>query len=234
VTVAGACADLAGNGSGTNVGPIKIDKTPPTITITAPANGGTYLLNAAVASNFSCADALSGISTCVGTVASGTNFSTSTVGTKNFTVTATDAAGNQAQVTNTYTVGYSFIGFLSPLTTAGTVVAPTFSGTVNQGSAVPLKWELLDSSGVISSLSTVTSIIACPNSGRTGPPGAPCVLLYSPTIGAKGNSTFRFSSPQFIFNWDTSSTIGSVAGFFTVEVQLNDGSAVKATTIQFK
>jgi hypothetical protein len=234
VTVAGACADLAGNGSGTNVGPIKIDKTPPTITITAPANGGTYLLNAAVASKFSCADALSGISTCVGTVASGTNFSTSTVGTKNFTVTATDAAGNQAQVTNTYTVGYGFIGFLSPLTTAGTVVAPTFSGTVNQGSAVPLKWELLDSSGVISSLSTVTSIIACPNSGRTGPPGAPCVLLYSPTTGAKGNSTFRFSSPQFIFNWDTSSTIGSVAGFFTVEVQLNDGSAVKATTIQFK
>jgi hypothetical protein len=235
VTVSGVCADLAGNSGGTSVGPIKIDKTPPTITITAPANGGMYLLNAAVASNFSCSDALSGISICVGPVASGTNFSTNTVGTQNFTVTSTDVAGNQAQVTSTYSVGYRFVGFLTPLTTAGSVAAPTFSGTVKQGSAVPLKWELFDSNGsVISSLSSVTSIIACPNSGPSGPPGTPCVLLYSPTIGAKGNSTFRFSSPQFIFNWDTTSTIGPVAGFFTVEVQLNDGSGIKATTIQFK
>jgi hypothetical protein len=235
VTISGVCANLAGNSSAASVGPIKIDKTPPTINITAPANGGTYLLNAAVASNFSCSDALSGISTCVGPVASGTNFTTNTVGTHTFTVTATDVAGNQAQVTSTYTVGYSFLGFLSPLNVAGTVAAPTFSGAVNQGSAVPLKWELLDSNGsVISSLSAVASIIACPNTGPTGPPGTPCVVLYSPTVGAKGNSTFRFSSPQFIFNWDTSSTIGSVAGFFTVELQLNDGSPIKATTIQFK
>ncbi len=235
VTVSGLCVDLAGNGSASNVGPIKIDKTPPTITITAPANGGTYSLNATVASNFSCADALSGISTCVGPAASGTNFNTNTFGTHTFTVTATDVAGNQAQVTSTYTVGYNFIGFLSPLNVAGSVSAPTFSGTVNQGSAVPLKWELLDSSGsVIGNLSTLTSIIACPSSSPSAPPMPPCVLLYSPTSGAKGNSTFRFSSPQFIFNWDTASTIGSVAGFFTVELQLNDGSAIKATTIQFK
>jgi hypothetical protein len=235
VTVSGLCADLAGNSSGSNVRPIKIDKTPPTITVTAPASGATYLLNASVASNFSCSDALSGISTCVGPAANGTNFSTNTIGTHNFTVTATDVAGNQTQVTSTYTVGYSFVGFLSPLNTAGSVAVPTFSGTVNQGSAAPLKWELLDSNGsLISSLSTLTSIIACPSSSPTAPPGTPCVILYSPTIGAKGNSTFRFSSPQFIFNWDTSSTIGSVAGFFTVEVQLNDGSAIKATTIQFK
>jgi hypothetical protein len=58
-------------------------------------------------------------------------------------------------------------------------------------------------------------------------------LLYSPTAGAKGNSTFRFSSPQFIFNWDTASTIGSVAGYFTIELTLSDGSTVKTTTIQF-
>ena len=133
------------------------------------------------------------------------------------------------------TVTYGFLGFLSPLVAAGTVAAPSFSGAVNQGSAVPLKWELLGSGGsVISDLNSVVSIVACPSSGPTAMPGAPCVLLYSPTVGAKGNSTFRFSSPQFIFNWDTSSTIGSVAGFFTVEVQLNDGSPAKATTIQFK
>jgi hypothetical protein len=132
-----------------------------------------------------------------------------------------------------------FAGFLSPLTTAGTITAPSFSGTVNQGSAVPLKWELLDANGnPIGDLSTLKLMQACPTTGSTVPPASstvpPCVLLYSPTAGAKGNSTFRFSSPQFIFNWDTTSTIGSVAGYFTVEVTLSDGSAVKATTIQFK
>ena len=235
VTAPGACADVAGNSSGTNVGPIKIDVTPPTITIAAPVNGGTYPINAAVASNYSCSDTLSGISSCVGPATNGTNFSTSSVGAHTFTVTATDVAGNQTQVTSTYTVAYNFIGFLSPLSAAGTVFAPTFSGTVKQGSAVPLKWELFDGNGnVLSSLSTLASLYACPNTGPSGPPGAPCVLLYSPTTGAKGNSTFRFSSPQFIFNWDTTSTIGYVAGFFTLELQLNDGSVIKAATIQFK
>ena len=157
-----------------------------------------------------------------------------------YTLTATysgdnNFAGGSGTSAVQETVSYAFLGFLSPLATAGTIAAPTFSGTVNQGQAVPLKWELLGSAGnVISNLSSVTSIVACPSSGPTAPPGAPCVLLYSPTAGAKGNSSFRFSSPQFIFNWDTSSTIGVVAGFFTVEVQLNDGSPAKATTIQFK
>ena len=132
-----------------------------------------------------------------------------------------------------------FVGFLSPLSTAGTISAPSFSGTVNQGSAVPLKWEILDGNGnPIGDLSTLKLMQACPTTGNTVPPAAatvpPCVLLYSPTTGAKGGSTFRFSSPQFIFNWDTKSTIGSVAGWFTVELTLNDGSAVKATTIRFQ
>ena len=97
----------------------------------------------------------------------------------------------------------------------------------------------LDANGnPISDVSTLKLMQACPTTGRTVPPASsttpPCILLYSPTSGAKGNSTFRFSSPQFIFNWDTTSTIGSIAGYFTVELTLSDGSAVKATTIQFK
>ena len=132
-----------------------------------------------------------------------------------------------------------FVGFLSPMNTAGTITAPSFSGSVNRGSAVPLKWEILDANGnPIGDLSTLKLMQACPTTSSTAPPASsgvpPCVLLYSPTTGAKGNSTFRFSSPQFIFNWDTSSTIGSVAGYFTVELTLSDGSAIKTTTIQFK
>jgi hypothetical protein len=142
-----------------------------------------------------------------------------------------------SNTTDPISVPCTFVGFLSPLATAGTVSAPTFSGTEKQGSAVPIKWEILDSSGnPIGDLSTLKMMQACPTTGKQVPPptSSTCVLLYSPSTGAKGNSTFRFSSPQFIFNWDTTSTIGSVAGYFTIEVTLSDGSAVKATTVQFK
>jgi len=144
----------------------------------------------------------------------------------------------QSNIGGPISVPCTFVGFLSPLSTTGTIAAPSFSGAVKQGSAVPLKWELLDANGnPIGDLTTLKSMQACPTTSSTAPPASaavpPCVLLYSPTTGAKGSSTFRFSSPQFIFNWDSSSTIGSVAGYFTVELTLSDGSAVKATTIQF-
>jgi hypothetical protein len=162
--------------------------------------------------------------------------------TYSYFVTTVLTDGRESVPSNTagpISVPCNFVGFLSPMSTAGTVSSPTFSGTVNQGSAVPLKWELLDANGnPISDLSTLKLMQACPTTGSAVPPASstvpPCVLLYSPTSGAKGSSTFRFSSPQFIFNWDTTSTIGSVAGFFTIELQLSDGSATKATTIHFK
>ncbi|HET7109152.1 MAG TPA: PxKF domain-containing protein [Candidatus Acidoferrum sp.] len=156
------------------------------------------------------------------------------------TTLLTDGRGSvPSNTAGPISVPCTFVGFLSPLSTAGTINAPTFSGTVNQGSAVPLKWQILDGNGnLISDLSTLKLIQACPTTGNTVPPASssvpPCVLLYSPTTGAKGNSTFRFSSPLFVFNWDTKSTIGSVAGWFTVELTLNDGSPVKATTIRFQ
>jgi len=162
--------------------------------------------------------------------------------TYSYFVTTVLSDGRESVPSNTagpISVPCTFVGFLSPLSTAGTISAPTFSGTVNRGSAVPLKWELLDANGnPISDLTTLKLMQACPTAGKTTPPASsavpPCVLLYSPTTGAKGSSTFRFSSPQFIFNWDTASTIGSGAGYFTVEMTLSDGSAIKATTIQFK
>jgi hypothetical protein len=161
--------------------------------------------------------------------------------TYSYFVTTVLSDGRESVASNTagpISVPCTFLGFLSPLKSAGTLSAPTFSGTVNRGSAVPLKWEVLNANGnPIGDLSTLKLIQACPTTGSAVPPASstipPCVLLYSPTAGAKGNSTFRFSSPQFIFNWDTASTIGSVAGYFTIELTLSDGSTVKTTTIQF-
>jgi hypothetical protein len=132
-------------------------------------------------------------------------------------------------------VTYIFTGFLSPLAAAGTLSSPTFSGSANYGSAEPLKWQLQDGSGnYISSLSTLRSLTAVLNVGCPGTPGTQSTLLYAPTAGATGGSTFRYdtSNNQFIFNWDTSSVPGP--GCYTVVLQLADGSAPKATIIQLQ
>jgi endonuclease G len=80
------------------------DTTPPTITLTTPVQGATYLLNQVVNAAFSCSDGGSGTSTCIGTVANGAAIDTTSLGTKTFTVSATDAVGNLASSTVSYDV----------------------------------------------------------------------------------------------------------------------------------
>jgi hypothetical protein len=86
-----------------------LDTTKPTITLTTPAEGATYSLNQAVNAGYSCQDEAggSGLKNCQGTVASGSAIDTASTGTKTFTVTATDNAGNQDSVTRTYSVAES-------------------------------------------------------------------------------------------------------------------------------
>ena len=112
------------------------DPDPPTIDIDSPADGGTYLLNAVVASSYTCDDPATGVVTCAGPVASGADFSTSPVGPHAFTVNAGDAAGNTAQATSNYTVVYDFAGFFPPVDNT-----PVFN-MVKAGSAIPVKFSL--------------------------------------------------------------------------------------------
>jgi hypothetical protein len=125
---------------------------------------------------------------------------------------------------------YTFTGFLSPMATAGTVAAPTYSGNANYGSATPIKWTLKDVSGnVLTDLSTLQLMTAVAYTGGacSGQATGTATVLYSPTSGAKGNSTFRNSNGQYIFNWDTGVVAGP--GCYELILQLNDGSAPKAT-----
>ena len=82
------------------------ENTKPSITLTTPADGATYSLNQAVNANYSCQDEAggSGIESCQGTVANGSAIDTASTGSKTFTVTATDNAGNQNSLTRTYSV----------------------------------------------------------------------------------------------------------------------------------
>ena len=97
--------DANGNLSASTLQPVRLDRTVPQAHAVTPVDGATFVQDEQVAADFSCSDAGgSGIDTCAGTVVDGSPIDTSTVGTKTFDVTATDAAGNSRTVTRSYTV----------------------------------------------------------------------------------------------------------------------------------
>src|SRR4029077_15669370 len=128
----------------------------------------------------------------------------------------------------------TFTGFLSPLSPAGTLTSPSDSGTGNFTKAIPLKWQLKDSSGNFLTSLTTTQILqatfytggVCTSGQATGTTS----VLYLPTTGATGASTFRYdsSSNQFLFNAATKQ-LTTGPGCYEIVLQLNDGSAPKAT-----
>ena len=83
-----------------------LDDTPPSIAISSPVDGARYAKGQAVGASYSCddADGASDVATCDGPVASGAAIDTSTAGVHQFTVNATDKAGNKSSKTVTYTV----------------------------------------------------------------------------------------------------------------------------------
>lgn len=230
-----------------------VNKASSTTSITATPNPS--LLNQAITVNVTVAALAPATGTPSGTVnvsdSTGVNcsitlssgkgsctFTPKTVG--NDTITATyggDASFNGSSGTvASEPVQYKFTGFLTPMGPAG-----TYSGAFNFGKVVPVKWQLADVNGaLISSTKSLSLMIAyftgAPPAGGVCPiaTSGSSILLYSPTAGAAGNSTFRYSSGQFIFNWDTSSADPYGRGCFTLSVQLNDGSSPKMTSLQLQ
>ena len=97
------------NGSGLRSDPvsvtdINVDLTPPSVFITTPADGAIYARGSVVLAEFQCQDSLSGIIACNGTVESGQRLNTNSRGTRTFTVSARDAAGNITKQQYTYAV----------------------------------------------------------------------------------------------------------------------------------
>src|SRR5206468_7753378 len=96
----GSCTDKAGNSTTAAKTGINIDKTPPSVAIATPTDGGTYSSGSTVNASYTCTDALAGTNSCSGTAANGSPIATSTSGSNTFTVNATDKAGNAASKTN--------------------------------------------------------------------------------------------------------------------------------------
>ncbi|MBI4287202.1 MAG: SBBP repeat-containing protein [Chloroflexi bacterium] len=100
----GTATDNAGNSASASFGPINIDKTPPVVAITSPANGAQFIQGETVLASWSVSDTLSGVAATSATTPNGQAVDAATMGVKTYTVTATDRAGNVTTVTNTYTV----------------------------------------------------------------------------------------------------------------------------------
>jgi hypothetical protein len=210
---------------------------------TASSPSGLVTFSSSVATdNFSsttCAlsPATSATSTCSVTLIPSTS-ATRTITASYGGSTVHAPSSSTANLTASY---YNFTGFLSPLSMAGTLTSPSFSGSANYGSAEPLKYQLRDSSGNFLTSTSTTQLIQAVAYTPPAPPGTcsgqamgQTLLLYSPTSGATGGSTFRYDTTnnQFIFNWDTSYASG--AGCYEVVLTLSDGSPAKATTVQLK
>jgi len=111
-----------------------VDRTPPSVTITTPADQAIYKQDQVVAADYACGG--SGVLSCTGNVASGAAIDTSAIGDHTFTVTAEKAAHITTTVSRSYTVIYDFSGFTAPIAALPTVNA------WKAGESVPLKFSV--------------------------------------------------------------------------------------------
>ncbi len=157
VTVGAICTDLAGNSATPVSDPFNIDHTAPAITINSPITGAVFVQNEVIISDYACSDLLSGIASCVGSVPSGANVNTTTVGVHDFTIVGSDVADNMTTVTHSYSVIAD---------TTAPIIAPDVSGTLGLNGwyvgDVTVDWNVSDPESSISSssgcdTSTVTS-----------------------------------------------------------------------------
>jgi hypothetical protein len=82
------------------------DQVSPAVRISNPPNGSTFTFGQAIAADYGCTDQTnaSGVKSCAGPVANGARINTRSLGSKLFTVNASDNAGNTSAATSTYTV----------------------------------------------------------------------------------------------------------------------------------
>jgi hypothetical protein len=170
------------------------DTTAPTITITTPADGTTYLLGQSVAASYSCEDEAGGsdLASCSGTVASGEAIDTASVGLKTFTINAADNAGNTKSVQVSYRVIYNFTGFFQPVNNLPNLNIAT------AGSAIPVKFGLTgyQGLGIFAPGYPVSGQIAC----DANEPGS----IIEETVNAGGSSlSYDASAGQYNYVWKT-------------------------------
>ncbi len=164
-SASGTCTDVAGNISAPVTDTVNIDTTPPTAVIAVPAKGASYVYGSTVIASYSCADTLSGVASCSGTVGSGAALNTSASGAQSFSVTATDKAGNASTSQVSYTVIIAAPSSLTGASTGATSVKLSWhvsdgaqSYTVSEGTSSSAAAATAIASGVIGTSYSVTGL----------------------------------------------------------------------------
>ena len=188
------------------------DSSAPTITITTPAEGETYLLGQAVNADYACQDEEggSGLASCVGTVANGSPIDTSSVGSKSLMVNAADNAGNSASVTHNYSVVYNFSGFFQPVDSLPMV------NTVKAGAGVPIKFSLGGNQGLNILAAGYPRIEFAPCTG-----GSMDAVETTVTTGSSSLS-YDASTDQYTYIWKTEKAWLNKCG--TLQLKFMDGT----------
>jgi len=174
-----------------------VDRTPPVIMITAPADGVSYPVGATITPAYSCHDDVDGSRlSCRATPID------TAPGTHVFRVDSVDSAGNSSSASTTYSVRYLFTGFYSPL-----VPEPASAG-LRAGDTVPVKFSLQGDLGL--------DVLA-----RAG--WRPCFVTTGDWSTAFGSLTYSPGPDRYTFMWQTDrSWAGSCREVFLV---LRDGTS---------
>lgn len=211
----GTAADKSAN-SATMAVKVNIDKTAPVISITGIQDGATYLLGSVPTAGYTASDNLSGIAS---QNASMVGPSAIDVGKFTYTIAAADKAGNVATKSVSYSVVYSFGGFLAPV---------SLGKPFKSGSTVPVKFRLANTGGV--GIASATATISLQKFSGDTPVEDSIEVLFAG--GANTGNLFRYdpADNQYIFNLDTK---GLPAGTWQIIVALND-QTVKTVFITIK
>jgi hypothetical protein len=212
----GQVCDRRGNCSTGQLQHLRIDKTPPSVTVEGPVDGAQYTLGSVPARRCSATDpGGSGVpaGSCDVAVSGGTSAG---VGTVTATATATDRAGNVKRKAVTYTVVYD----------AGGLVAPAPGSkmkTFARGSTVVVRLKIRDAGGATVTPATAPAWVKPVAKGKaTGKPNQPANDA-KPDKGAVLIHRGQF----WEYRWGTAAAKKGKA--YVITVRLDDGTSRSVT-----
>ena len=208
VAYSGTATDNAGNSESVG-GTVKIDKTPPSVSVTGVSNT-QYTLGSVPAAGCSTTDALSGVATQASLASSG-----GPIGSITATCSGgTDNAGNTASASVTYSVIFAWDGFRQPVDNLPTL------NRAKAGSAIPLKFSLSGNQGlnIFEAGYPKSTTVACGNTATDD-------IEQTVTAGSSSLS-YDATADQYIYVWKTDKSWASTCR--TLTVKLIDGTTHQA------